>query len=493
MRPLWPAALALLLPLTTHADEGIAPRAEGWLRGDLHFHTNHSDDAREQGGDWVGRALAIAEYWEDPTFVDAFPFLAGNGMDFLAITDHRDIQGCSDPEFTSERLILLCGEEFGSNGHAGAWGITERIGHEPTDGRTENEQIQFAIDQVNAMGGVFSPNHPLYEGDLWFWDVEGYAAIEVWNSYWTLLETPSTEADLDEQVANHGLENPYIRPAIQLTGASYNQQSVRFWEAHLTVGRNLAVVGGSDRHMLVMAAQPMTYVKAQSATPDGVLQAIRDRHTFVSRGPAAPQAVLTVVDRLGRVSMMGDNLRMADGPFTLRLEVSRAAGGRVRWIEGRVDPALDVVGAMDDLTLSQVVEEVDVDQDLVVLERPWDPGSPAWTYAVVLDPLRLSDLPPVEWALARALLRDMDEYGEDYVRLGLHLLPLLDVQDLIAPRFCDPDEWDVDRTTCVEVDDVFLGTFYLAEPFNRVGNVFRERDANTPYAMGAITSALMVR
>ena len=177
----------LALPVHAFADGGIATQADGWYRGDLHFHTNYSDDALEQGGDWMAGAIEIAEYWEDETLISSFPEVAGNGLDFVAITDHRDIQGCSDPDMISDRLTLICGEEFGSSGHAGAWGISEKVDHTPSEGRTPNEQIQFAVDQTNAMGGVFSPNHPLYDGDMWVWDVEGYEAIEVWNSYWTFL------------------------------------------------------------------------------------------------------------------------------------------------------------------------------------------------------------------------------------------------------------------------------------------------------------------
>ena len=84
-------------------------------------------------------------------------------------------------------------------------------------------------------------------------------------------------------------------------------------------------------------------------------------------------------------------------------------------------------------------------------------------------------------------------YGEDYVRLALHLAPLLDIPSTLVPRICDPDEWDVDRSVCVEVDDVFLGTFHINEVYSRVLNVYQENGRNTDLAMGAITSAIMAR
>ena len=137
------------------------------------------------------------------------------------------------------------------------------------------------------------------------------------------------------------------------------------------------------------------------------------------------------------------------------------------------------------LTLSQ--------EDVQILERPWDPASGRWVYVMVLDPLNLDELQGSDRALAQGLLRDMDSYGEDYVRLGLHLLPLLPATDVVVPRLCDPDEWEVSRAVCVEVDDVFMGTFHVAEPFHRILNVYREDDRNTDYAMGAISSAIMAR
>ncbi len=56
----------------------------GWLRGDLHFHTNYSDDALEQGGDWMGPALDIADAYQDPAWTEAFPETARDRLHFVA-------------------------------------------------------------------------------------------------------------------------------------------------------------------------------------------------------------------------------------------------------------------------------------------------------------------------------------------------------------------------------------------------------------------------
>jgi len=49
-------------------ESGLRLRQEGWLRGDLHMHTMWSD-----GDDGAATTIAIAEYLEDPVFLDAHP------------------------------------------------------------------------------------------------------------------------------------------------------------------------------------------------------------------------------------------------------------------------------------------------------------------------------------------------------------------------------------------------------------------------------------
>ena len=70
-------------------DPNFATAASGWYRGDLHYHTNYSGDAQKQGGDDLPVALAIADAFRDPAYLAAFPGRAGNGLDYIAITDHR--------------------------------------------------------------------------------------------------------------------------------------------------------------------------------------------------------------------------------------------------------------------------------------------------------------------------------------------------------------------------------------------------------------------
>ena len=90
-----------------------ASAEEGWLRGDLHFHTNYSDDALEQGGDWMGPALDIADAYQDSAWTEAFPETARDRLHFVAVTDHRTTAGLSDPDFGHENLVVIGGGYIG--------------------------------------------------------------------------------------------------------------------------------------------------------------------------------------------------------------------------------------------------------------------------------------------------------------------------------------------------------------------------------------------
>ena len=469
---------------------GIATPENGWLRGDLHFHTNYSDDALEQGGDWVGPALRIAEYYDDPIFLQAFPEYQGNALNFIALTDHRTTEGCFDPDFKSDKLILLCSEEFGATGHAGAHNISETISHEPTDGRTANEQIQWAIDRTIELGGLFLSNHPAGDDDMWFWDVDGYEATEVWNTFWTFLGPPTDESVLDGHVEEYGVENRFIRRALREEGRGMSGQYLAFYEGHLVAGIQLAAVGGGDRHMLVMPGQPTTYVKTDAETPEGIIAGIREGHTFVSRSPAGPQVLLSARAQDADY-LMGDVIPTTTS-VTLRVHVARAGGGRLRLIAGPVDRDItrDELLAMSHL--GNVLTEVNITSDDFTYEYEWAPGGEAWVYAMVLEDADYSDLPEDVQADLDLLKASMQFYGMRYGQLVAALLPFLDVQSVLLPRYCDPTTWDVNRTACVDVDDEFMGTFHISEPVSRILHLYRENGVITDYAVGAISSSLMV-
>ena len=106
--------MGTLAPLEGAANFAVAQA--GWYRGDFHYHTTHPEDAKEQGGEGVGTALAIADFYRHPAFEAGHPDEVGNGLDFITITDHRTDTHLSDPELVHDHLIIVPGEEYGGAG-----------------------------------------------------------------------------------------------------------------------------------------------------------------------------------------------------------------------------------------------------------------------------------------------------------------------------------------------------------------------------------------
>lgn len=492
MWPLLPL-LACVDPATAPADDsgGAAPATsspvdiaspmDGWLRGDLHFHTNHSDDALEQNGDWMAGALLIADAWRAPEWTAAFPDLAPDDhLQFVAVTDHRTTAGLTDPDFGHETLVVIGGEEFGSDGHAGIWGHQEHIPHEPQAGEDTTTRIGDAIAEAHAQGGLFSINHPLYSGDLWAWQVEGFDAVEIWNAAWSTMGMPTDEATLDAWLAARAApENPWIRAAVRLEGVNQNAQAVRFWQAILSSGHHVAPVGGGDRHMLFPAGMPTTYVMAADRTPQAVLAGLADGHSFVSRGPQGPQVLLEAqVD--GALYPMGSALPAGAATVEIHWRAGRAAGGELRL----------VAGALGEGAEPEVVARFDLASADESGSFTWVPPAPGgWLHAVVVDPLP-GDVPKERLAAVEALGTFPDEGGLEALITGL--APMIDLEIMSDPGRCDVDDWDAWSPCCMPADTDPWATFYMPPALQAWMSVEFVDGASTGFAMGAISSAFMV-
>ena len=106
--------LACVLALTALAACSDAPNSNApageWLKGDLHLHSAHSNDALDDPEDVV---IAKAE---------------ALGMDYFVFTDHDNhVQGhiatWADPAYHSDKMVLLYGVEWTTaHGHANVFG-----------------------------------------------------------------------------------------------------------------------------------------------------------------------------------------------------------------------------------------------------------------------------------------------------------------------------------------------------------------------------------
>jgi len=151
-------------PLPERPPRRNLPAEPGWtlLAGDLHAHTVHSDGDRS-----IDELAALA---------------VGQGLDFLAVTDHNTVSHHPYLAAAGARagLTLIPGQEVTTHrGHANAFGDIGWIDfREPAD---------EWVAQVAARGGLLSINHPLASDCAWRQPLATRPPLaEIW--HWTWLD-----------------------------------------------------------------------------------------------------------------------------------------------------------------------------------------------------------------------------------------------------------------------------------------------------------------
>jgi hypothetical protein len=471
-----PPAFEPLVQITTAAD--------GWLRGDLHMHSEHSD-----GWDTVATVIDIAEYLEHPTFLAHHPEYQGSGLDFIAMTDHRTVAQNSDPDFVSDRLVLIPSEEFGSPGHANLPGVLEFVDHDPDDDGVTVEDIQGAIAEAHAQGALFSPNHPFTPHIPFPWDVTGFDTIEIWNSGWILASPPMSVAELDAWEASRGTASPIFRRGLQTQGRGASGQALTWYEALLSRGRHVGLVGGSDRHAVLMNGFPTTYVQAASADVNGVVDGMRQRHSYVTRTPASAQ-LLGVISVDGEDHQWGDQIPVpaAGAEVTVTLRVARAEGGRARLVWG---PHVASDEALEEATLGSPVAEATIDSQDFVLEHRFTAVPGDWIYPIVHEPLFAPGITEEQQDMVLEVAVLAAEAGADAMNVAQAVAPLVDIELMANPEDCDPDDWEASALQCILADQEGLATFFVPDMLDRAMNAWMEDGVATEWTMGAVASAVL--
>jgi hypothetical protein len=373
------------------ADLCVLNHYPGWFAGDLHAHTIYSD-----GKESIEEFVRSAEIYQDPCFLEVRPEYAGRPLQFMALTDHRTVDGAYDPAFKSDKVVLIPGNETGGIVHGNGLGLLANIPRESTQAATTVQRMAEYGERVHWQGGTYQANHPCSPWTGWTPDLEFLDAIEIWNTTWS-IERRMTEAHLDKKVASTGGENIYIRPAIRRVGTSSNHQAMALWENALACGLHLPIVGGSDSHGDFPLGRPTTLVYARQLGMNDILDGIRAGRTAIARGLETVRAQAWLANEYGRYEVMiGGTVRARSGSLLqLRIRLERAAGHVVQVVAGPVLDSPCSRESLEEFEGGTVIEWYLVPEDAEEIYE-WTSSvaipSPGWAYLRVLEPLDLENV-----------------------------------------------------------------------------------------------------
>lgn len=279
--------LLALLTILCAACSSVDPLSAGpegvWLRGDLHLHSNHSNDALDND---MATIVARAE---------------SLGFDYFVVTDHDNhVDGAlttwDDPAYRSDTMTLLYGVEWTTGkGHANLFGPAP-FDHPALYALRDGDGATF-VAAAHAQGLHVSFNHPVGK-DLWEAGFGiGEDGIEVWNAMFLIPND--------------------------------NASAIALWDTRLLAGDHVTARGGSDCHhqtgaesRLFNMGNPTTWIFARDRSAPAILEALTAGHATVSYAPGAERLELRAdADGDGRFeSIVGDTIR-ATGRVEFRVEI----------------------------------------------------------------------------------------------------------------------------------------------------------------------------
>lgn len=220
-----------------------SPESPGWLKGDLHGHSVHSDGSY--------------------TLTEIERLVEDAGLDYMGLTDHNTwSQNMAYPREST--VVFIPGMELTTyRGHCNLYGVVQPV----DDFRATNpETVEAYLSTAKNRGAYTSLNHPFdysCPSCHWQWGFDqNFDWVEVWNGPWR----------------------------------ESNQLAVQWWHDQIVSGRRLVAVGGSDTHRphsYVKHGMPTTWVYAKSKTARGILDSIALGHVFISYTPTGPRIDLT--------------------------------------------------------------------------------------------------------------------------------------------------------------------------------------------------------
>jgi hypothetical protein len=280
------SAEALTAPVRPRARrfelERLPDLPPGWLRGDLHAHSVHSD-AKWTVAELLGAAEAL-------------------GLDFVTLTDHNTVSGLA--ELISEHLVTIPGMELTT-----FWGHALDLGTRAwRDWRTgPNRTMAQVAEEVQAAGQLFVIAHPKAPGDP-----------VCSGCRWLYPEVMPGPARLVE-VWNGGRD------------ASANEAALELWHTWLNGGHRVFATAGTDAHSAKAYGSGSGFnVVFAERTAEDILSAIAAGRSYLSCGPHLELTAASEDGENGKV-MPGGTAR--GDPVKIRIQWSGAdAGQQLRFI-----------------------------------------------------------------------------------------------------------------------------------------------------------------
>ncbi|MBL6965643.1 MAG: PHP domain-containing protein [Anaerolineales bacterium] len=262
----------------------------GWYRGDFHTHTQASDGIYPAD---VLAGIAKAE-----------------GLDFIAITDHNTFAGLLDFTPRADFLVIPGLELTFDKGHFNTFALEgwrdwmEAICSDQLEVSLPDryQTITELMQAISADGLLNSINHPFLPP--WDWqfedcDLRQVGCLEIWNDlYWP-------------------------------DNITANPEAVTMWTNWLNAGYRITAIGGSDYHFPPRPEEnkygerlgmPMTCVYADELSAGGILDGIRQRRAYVTKGPQ----LTFEAEAGGEIYQIGADMGIQSGEISFTVSLSHA-------------------------------------------------------------------------------------------------------------------------------------------------------------------------
>jgi hypothetical protein len=262
---------------TDHSSDGSLPRQVGDLGG--------------PGSTSVGSQVALG---------------AAAGLQWMSINDHRTYTQHWDPQWTSDRVLLIPGEEANGTPHATVLGHVDTLvdGSNP-EGSAAYRHLQQSVWDVHAQDAVWGTAHP-------------------------------QDGEFDDGVPNANASTVGVDTVEGGNRVVDPDPDLDYAEDRWNAGFRFGLTTSSDSHFTELAAiqgpgTSQTLVLRRDGSERATLDALRAGRTTTANGPAAPVLTLEADPGSGAfTAVAGDEVQVpAGGTVRLRVRVQQGVGTTV--------------------------------------------------------------------------------------------------------------------------------------------------------------------